>query len=130
MPPSSPVSESKLMTSSSGMSLSVNYLPTKFSNSMLNQGTARRRARKKGLADGEGLHGSLKVAKIGGGVDAFRSGEARMPIEGDDDYDGVNLANGAWSKSMKYMKWTKFKWILFFANLIVSFYLLIYSTWY
>lgn len=104
------------MSSSSGMSLSVNYLPTKFSNSMLNQGTARRRARKKG----DGANGGMKVAKMGGGVDAFRSGEARMPVEGDDDYDGVNLTQGGWFKNMKYMKWTKFKWTLFFANVIVS----------
>ncbi|XP_006463568.1 hypothetical protein AGABI2DRAFT_74007 [Agaricus bisporus var. bisporus H97] len=110
--------ETKLMSSSSGMSLSVNYLPTKFSNSMLNQGTARRRARKKG-------DGGMKVAKMGGGVDAFRSGEARMPVEGDDDYDGVNLTQGGWFKNMKYMKWTKFKWTLFFANVILTTYTLI-----
>lgn len=86
---------------------------------MLNQGTARRRARKKGAADGDAAHGPLKMAKFGGGANAFKSGEARMPVEGDEEYDGVNLTHGGWSKSIKYMKWTKFKWILFFSNLIV-----------
>jgi len=65
--------------------------------------------RRKGKGDPPGL------PKRGGGVEAFRSGEARIGNRYDDDYtDG-------YSKGKKKMKWTKFKWILFIANVLVRF---------
>ncbi|KAF9445182.1 hypothetical protein P691DRAFT_795768 [Macrolepiota fuliginosa MF-IS2] len=99
------------------MSLSVNYLPSKFSNTMLNPGVRRRRAGKKG-------GGGMKVPKMGGGTEAFRSGEARMPVEGDEDYDGVNLKSG-WlpgSSGQRKMRWTRFKWTLFVSNFVLTCY--------
>ena len=90
-------------------SLSVNYLPSKFAPV---QGSVRRRAGKGGPAD---------VPKRGGGREAFHAGEARMPDAGDEDYDGVQ---GAWfgkegGQTKQRLKWTRFKWILFVANLLV-----------
>ena len=55
---------------------------------------------------------------MGGGTEAFRSGESRMPVEGDEDYNGVNLG----VKGQKTMSWNRFKWILFAANLVVCFF--------
>ncbi|KAG7451764.1 uncharacterized protein BT62DRAFT_940736 [Guyanagaster necrorhizus] len=98
------------------VSLSVNYLPTKFSNTLLQPGPRRRKA--KGV--------ELSVPKRGGGVEAFRSGEARMPGETDEDYDGVT---GSWfggrsggSRFTKKLRWNRFKWTLFVANLVLTCY--------
>lgn len=90
-------------------SLSVNYLPSKFAP----VGGARRRAGKGGAAE--------DAPKRGGGREAFRAGENRMPDATDEDYDGVQ---GAWfgktgGHTKPRMKWTRFKWILFVANLLV-----------
>jgi len=61
------------------------------------------------------------VPKRGGGVEAFRSGEARMPGEGDDDYDGVWFGGkGSAAGPKKKLRWNKFKWMLFLANILVS----------
>lgn len=41
-----------------------------------------------------------------------------MPGDGDEDYDGVT---GGWASATKgRLRWTKFKWILFFSNTLVS----------
>lgn len=96
---------------SSSISLTVNYQPSKFSNSLLSPGGSRRR---------KGGKGDLVVPKLGGGVDAFKSGEARIPGQNDEDYDGVS---GGWfggNSAPKKLRWNKFKWILFVANCIVS----------
>ncbi|KAF8079371.1 hypothetical protein FPV67DRAFT_1403124 [Lyophyllum atratum] len=107
-----------------GISLTVNYLPSKFSTTLLSPGgslTRKRRGGKGGL--------DPMVPKRGGGVEAFRSGEARMPGEGDDDYDGVQ---GGWfggkeggRTAPKRLRWNKFKWILFFANVTLTVYSLV-----
>lgn len=110
-PPSSPFARSfpSRSESPSSTSLTVNYVPTKLSAALLspaNTGPYRR----KGKGD------SLSLPKQGGGVDAFRSGEARIGSRHDDEYDGIMHG---YSRGKKKMKWTKFKWILFFANILV-----------
>jgi hypothetical protein len=101
-----------LDTKTSSVSLSVNYLPAKFSNSLLTTGPRRRKAVK---------GGEPELPKMGGGVEAFRSGEARMPVQNDEDYDGVSggLFRGSDGAPRK-LRWNKFKWILFTSNCFVS----------
>ncbi|KAJ7047840.1 hypothetical protein C8F04DRAFT_936513 [Mycena alexandri] len=89
----------------SNVSLTVNYLPSKFPT--LNTGPRKRR-------NGKGI--DAMMPKRGGGVEAFRSGEARMPGQNDEDYDGVNFGKG------RKLRWNKFKWILFLANIILTSY--------
>jgi hypothetical protein len=92
--------------SSSSTSLTVNYVPSKFSAALVSPDTGP--YRRKGRGDRLGL------PKQGGGVEAFRSGESRIGNRYDDDYNG-------YSKGKKKMKWTKFKWILLVANTLVRF---------
>lgn len=92
---------------STPVSLSQHYLPQKFAP--LTNVRRRRPGRK------------ITVPKYGGGRDAFRSGEARMPDANDEDYDGV--MDGP--KKGSSMKWTRFKWVLFVANLLLTIYSLI-----
>ena len=102
----SPSTNTPLMdTKSLSTSLSVNYLPTKFSE--LGGGTRRRKG---------GKIGGIAMPKRGGGREAFKANEARMPGEDDDDYDGVDPGKGRKGR----LRWNRFKWILFFSNLIVS----------
>ncbi|KAJ7124489.1 tetraspanin Tsp2 [Mycena epipterygia] len=72
----------------STMSLQINYTPSKFS-----PGVRQR-------FGGNGKWKGPAVAKRGGGVDAFRAGEARMP--------------------KRRAKWNKFKWILVFMNTVYT----------
>ncbi|KAF7301284.1 hypothetical protein MIND_00693300 [Mycena indigotica] len=92
----------------STVSLTVNYLPSKLPV----PGSLKRRS-------GKGVDGLFR--KPGGGVDAFRSGEARMPDAHDEDYDGVNgtIFGG------RRKRWNKFKWILFIANTLLICYSLL-----
>jgi hypothetical protein len=104
-------SYSSLNSSSKDLSLSVNYLPAKFSRPH-SPGVHQRR---KGEKDPDDF-----IPKQGGGREAFRSNEARMPGAGDDDYDGVT---GSWRGKhgpKGRLRWNKFKWVLFCANLLVS----------
>jgi hypothetical protein len=100
------------------LSLSVNYLPNKFSSGLLSP-TPRRRKPGKDNADAD--HPVLP--KRGGGREAFKSGESRMPSEGDEDYDGIT---GRWfggkegGHTRPRMHWNRFKWALLIANLLVS----------
>ncbi|OAX32223.1 hypothetical protein K503DRAFT_800900 [Rhizopogon vinicolor AM-OR11-026] len=102
------------------VSLSVNYLPTKFSSGLL---SATPRRRKPGKANAD----HPMMPKRGGGREAFKSGEARMPAEGDEDYDGIT---GRWfggkegGHTRPRMRWNKFKWALLIANLCLSAYAL------
>jgi len=105
--------------SSSPVSLSVNYLPSKFSTALVTPGIGRRRK-------GKGV--DPMVPKRGGGREAFKSGEARMPGETDDDYDGVNsgwFGGKAGGRTKPRMRWNRFKWILFFANVVLTTYSLV-----
>ncbi|KAI0299963.1 hypothetical protein BC826DRAFT_1090485 [Russula brevipes] len=118
--PGSPRLESPLLYSQSlsqsrpqsVLSLSVNYLPTKFSDAVLYNGLKNR---------GKTLP---LVPKRGGGREAFRSGEARMPGEGDEDYDGIqgSLFGKEGGHTRPRLRWNRFKWTLFVANLLFSFY--------
>ncbi|KAF8230238.1 hypothetical protein L208DRAFT_1400794 [Tricholoma matsutake] len=120
-PPSAPFSSNNAPSigSASDVSLSVNYIPAKFSASLLTGGSTRKRRGKTGdvLAPA--------VPKRGGGIEAFRSGEARMPGQGDEDYDGVTggwLGGGTGKSTPKKLRWNKFKWILFLANILLTTY--------
>jgi len=104
---------------SSNVSLSVNYLPTKFSTALMTPGVSRRRKNK---------GGGLMVPKRGGGREAFKSGEARMPGEQDDDYDGINsgwFGGKDGGRTKPRMRWNRFKWILFVSNILLTIYALV-----
>ena len=88
-------------------SLSVNYLPTKFSDRVLSGGPKRRKNWKQ-------IDGMLP--KRGGGREAFKSNEARMPGAGDEDDDGLTLTRPGVKRKLR---WTRFKWVLVIANTIV-----------
>lgn len=88
--------------STSNLSLTVNYLPSKLAG----LGAARRR---KG---GKDLPGYPR----GGGVDAFRSGEGRIGGRYQDDDDDP------FAKKGRKLSWTKFKWILFVFNILLTIY--------
>jgi hypothetical protein len=126
--PSDRAAAGQLTSDISNLSLSVNYLPSKFSSGVLvGGGEARRRP---------ATHDSiLGVPKMGGGIDVFKSGEARMGGEGEDD--DVNGTTKRWfvrgrkqnSQPLKRkLRWNKFKWILFAANTIVSLRVIILKT--
>lgn len=102
--------ESPLLGSSGlSPSLSVNYLPSKFSNSLVN----KRRKNGKGP--------DYLMPKQGGGREAFKSNEARMPGDGDDDYDGVDVfGTKEGGRTRPKGRWNRFKWTLFVANFVVS----------
>jgi hypothetical protein len=110
-----PLPPSDLQRPGLPLSLSVNYLPSKFSPGVFSSaGSTRKRKGFKGI---EGI-----MPKRGGGVEAFKSGEARMPGENDDDYDGVNTG---WfggknaGPATGRLRWNRFKWALFVANVFV-----------
>lgn len=101
------------------LSLTVNYLPAKFSTSLLSPGGSLTRKRKNGKNGIDPV-----MPKRGGGVEAFRSGEARMAGQNDEDYDGVqsNWFGGTkegGATPPKRLRWNRFKWILFVSNIIV-----------
>ncbi|KAG6839727.1 hypothetical protein C0991_012244 [Blastosporella zonata] len=102
-------------TDTSGVSLTVNYLPHKFSNTLLSPGPRKRK----------GKNVNPNIPKRGGGVEAFRSGEARMPGEGDDDYDGVSGDFFGAQRGHRKLRWNKFKWCLFAANSVLTIYSII-----
>jgi len=113
-----PLPPSDLQRPGLPLSLSVNYLPSKFSPGVFSSaGSTRKRKGFKGI---EGI-----MPKRGGGVEAFKSGEARMPGENDDDYDGVNTG---WfggknaGPATGRLRWNRFKWALFVANVFLTIY--------
>ncbi|KAK7053719.1 hypothetical protein R3P38DRAFT_2761465 [Favolaschia claudopus] len=88
--------------SGSSVSLQINYVPVKFSSPAVHQR----------------LHGKGKapITKLGGGVDAFRAGESRMPASNERDYDGVDVRG----KSRRKAKWNRFKWVLVCSNTVYT----------
>ena len=60
------------------------------------------------------------LPKRGGGREAFKSNEARMPGAGDDD-DGLTPGRPGGHTKPK-LRWTRFKWVLVIANTIVCVY--------
>ncbi|KAJ7737786.1 hypothetical protein DFH07DRAFT_870589 [Mycena maculata] len=111
-PPSAPFAGASRPVSPSGSthSLAANYLPSKFSNSMI--------SRRRGFGGKGELAGTM--VPRGGGVEAFRSGAARIPGAGDEDYDGVELRKG--KGLLRAGRWTRFKFILFVANVVLAAY--------
>lgn len=91
-------------------SLSLNYIPTKFSGPLTSDVVKRR---------------NLPVHKQGGGREAFRRRESRMPRGDDEDYDGVENVRQTWfggppgAKKKKRLRWNAFKLILFTTNFLV-----------
>ncbi|PCH34373.1 hypothetical protein WOLCODRAFT_113676 [Wolfiporia cocos MD-104 SS10] len=113
-PPSASASTSSADLKGSRASLSVNYLPAKFSSTMLFGGPKRRKVWKGGEAD--------TVPKRGGGREAFRSDEARMPRAEDEDFDGVTL-DGRYGVALKSgARWNRFKWTLIVTNSMLTAY--------
>lgn len=101
------------LNSAKDVSLSVNYLPSKFSRPH-SPGIRKR---------GKGEKDDDFYPKRGGGRDAFRSNESRMPGTHDEDYDGVT---GGWAAATKgRLRWNRFKWILFFSNTLLTIYSLV-----
>lgn len=87
------------------VSLSVNYLPSKFSQPGF---------RKRGKP-----HSEQPLIPRGGGREAFRSDADRMPTEGDEDYDGMQGPIFG-KQGKRKLKWNRFKWQLFCANVLVG----------
>jgi hypothetical protein len=109
------------------ISLSVNYLPSKFSRP---QSIHRRRKRdrdrsrlndadrdkSKSKSKDNGL--GLDLLPRGGGREAFRKNESRMPDVDDQDEDGFA---GTEPRATKVrLRWNRFKWVLVFSNTLVS----------
>ena len=76
------------------LSLSVNYIPSKFSGF---------RNRRRGEYSDQ-----FNLPKQGGGLQAFRTNEARMP------------------QGKRRLRWNKFKWVLLFANFLVRLFFVFY----
>ncbi|KZT02079.1 uncharacterized protein LAESUDRAFT_794680 [Laetiporus sulphureus 93-53] len=93
-------------------SLSINYLPSKFSKTVLSGGPKRRKVWKST---------EIMLPKRGGGREAFRSDEARMPDGGDDDYNGIVLRSNEGGRKSK-PRWNRFKWALFLTNILFTIY--------
>lgn len=66
-----------------------------------------------------------RMPKRGGGRDAFRAHEMRMPNADDEDYDGVDAGISKEGRSTwrevwgRGMRWNRFKWSLLVSNTIV-----------
>ncbi|KAJ7446654.1 hypothetical protein B0H11DRAFT_1745592 [Mycena galericulata] len=100
-------------------SLSVNYVPSKFSDALATGGARRRR--KVGAGGKRAAMGAR-----GGGVDAFKKGEARMP--GPEDRDDLHPPTDRpnWlDKAEPGGRWTRFKWVLFVFNAAYSVFALV-----
>lgn len=83
-----------------GSARSANYVPSKFPRPQ-SVGLYRRR--------------NHLLLKSGGGRDVFAHDQARMPDVGDEDYDGVDVGK----TQRPRLRWNRFKWCLFLANLVV-----------
>ncbi|KAK7043313.1 Tetraspanin family-domain-containing protein [Favolaschia claudopus] len=90
----------------SAHSLTLNYIPSKFSSTMLS-----RRRNHESSAPGE--HG---MVPRGGGVNAFRANASRIPGAHDEDEDHTLGRNN------RKLRWTRFKTILFLTNTLFSLY--------
>ncbi|KAJ7715207.1 tetraspanin Tsp2, partial [Mycena metata] len=95
-------------------SLSINYLPSKFSDALA-EGGPRRRKRK---------NATQPAMARGGGVDAFKRGEARMPEDRDDLHPSATR-KGWFDRSETGSRWTRFKWVLFLFNAVYSVFALV-----
>ncbi|KAF4618800.1 hypothetical protein D9613_009710 [Agrocybe pediades] len=109
--------EPGLTSKGSNVSLSVNYVPAKFSG----PGVGPRRRHRSSKPKGDLSPGGGVIPKMGGGVDAFRSGEARIGnTQDDEDDDGSQWTQG--KNGHQKLKWNRFKWTLFVANVLLTLY--------
>ncbi|KAF7300364.1 hypothetical protein HMN09_00919700 [Mycena chlorophos] len=110
-------------------SLSLNYVPSKFSDVLVHPGARRRRRHnsetgqrllkaEKGQAGAGGLVRAPTMAR-GGGVDAFRRGEARVADDRDDLHPPVGK-KGWMDRAEATSRWTRFKWVLFVFNVVYT----------
>ncbi|THU91840.1 hypothetical protein K435DRAFT_596053, partial [Dendrothele bispora CBS 962.96] len=99
-------------------SLTVNYIPQKFPNTILSPSNPRRRRPpKRGvLAVPHAPEGVNPFAKPGGGVDAFNPHERRIADQADEDYDGVQHSPLI---DFRVQKWNTFKLTLFITNTLL-----------
>ncbi|KZT73387.1 hypothetical protein DAEQUDRAFT_703788 [Daedalea quercina L-15889] len=95
------------------VSLTVNYLPAKFSTTLLSEGPKRRKAWR---------NSDSPLPKQGGGREVFRRNEARMPGDDDEDLDGVEFDEHTGGHARPKQRWNRFKWMLLVANLIFTLY--------
>ncbi|WVQ98074.1 hypothetical protein IAU59_005196 [Kwoniella sp. CBS 9459] len=96
--------DSSLLNNQRPSSLSLNYVPAKFT---------------KLHSPGEYAH---RKAKQGGGRDAFAANAQRMGMMGTvDDDEGVvfQVGKGGLKKKKPKLRWNRFKWLLFFANIVL-----------
>ncbi|KAJ3770308.1 hypothetical protein FB446DRAFT_671407 [Lentinula raphanica] len=109
--------------STESISLTVNYVPSKFSGALVEPSMPRRRRPKNAMTGVE----AMGIAR-GGGVDAFRTDEARIPNENDEDYDGVNVSKSwrvgdkifRWRTKQNKLRWNTFKIVLFMSNTVFT----------
>ena len=59
------------------------------------------------------------MRKQGGGREALKAKKSRMPGANDEDYDGVQGTRFGSSSKKPALRSTKFKWIIFVANILV-----------
>ncbi|OCF45877.1 tetraspanin Tsp2 [Kwoniella heveanensis CBS 569] len=96
--------DSSLLNNQRPSSLSLNYVPAKFT---------------KLHSQGEYAH---RKAKQGGGRDAFAANAQRMGMMGTvDDDEGVvfQVGKGGLKKKKPKLRWNRFKWILFISNIVL-----------
>jgi hypothetical protein len=125
---------------SNTVSLSVNYLPSKFSSGMLSKelqekdvGTRRRKPRR----TGKSVERLLEIPKMGGGVEAFKAGESRIREDDDETYRHGESSTrrprallsrltfwkrGDTGAASKSMRWNRFKSVLFVSNAVLTVY--------
>ncbi|KAJ6614133.1 hypothetical protein B0H10DRAFT_2046145 [Mycena sp. CBHHK59/15] len=56
----------------------------------------------------------------GGGVDAFKKGEARIPENREDDDNPAARPKSWFDRADTGARWTRFKWVLFISNLLYT----------
>ncbi|KAF6764459.1 tetraspanin Tsp2 [Ephemerocybe angulata] len=139
-----------LPSGGSSVSLSVNYLPSKFSSGMLSLEAREGARRRRGGGIKGGVVGGVRIPKMGGGREAFGRDQARMAGEDDEDEDDefrgadtsgdtsgtASSGHSFWKKRpekrmsggtlaplpRKKMRWNRFKWTLCVANTVLSLY--------
>ncbi|KAF8890126.1 hypothetical protein BD779DRAFT_1671481 [Infundibulicybe gibba] len=99
----------------SSMSLSVNYLPSKFSNPLPPSGVPRRRRGK----SGKGIDPRIGP-KRGGGTQAFKTGQSRIPGQDDEEDELSGWLSGDSKRGKRKLRWNGFKWVLFMSNTLLA----------
>ncbi|KAF8217125.1 hypothetical protein K438DRAFT_2082446 [Mycena galopus ATCC 62051] len=102
------------------VALSINYTPSKFSDALAVGPRRRRRPKDLSRNPSDSGPNATEVEKLamarGGGVDAFRKGESRMPDDRDDLHP-VTSRQGFFDRADMKSRWTRFKVVLFVFNI-------------